>query len=72
MWQAKSDPAVAEVLSFPARRWLRLRIELQGVTPLVWRRFVVPRKVTLPKLHRVIQEVMGVSFRRNGSKTFSS
>ena len=50
---------MAEVLPFPQRQWLRLRIELQGVTPLVWRRFVVPRKVTLPKLHRVIQEVMG-------------
>jgi hypothetical protein len=36
-----------------------LTVELLGVSPLVWRRLVVPRKVTLPKLHRVIQEVMG-------------
>ncbi|MDE2258961.1 MAG: plasmid pRiA4b ORF-3 family protein [Betaproteobacteria bacterium] len=50
---------MAEVLAFPGKQWLRLRIELLGVSPLVWRRFVVPRKVTLGKLHRVIQEVMG-------------
>ena len=59
VWQAKSGPAMAEVLSFPGRQWLQLRIELLGISPLVWRRFVVPRKVTLTKLHRVIQEVMG-------------
>ncbi len=59
VWQVKSGLAMAEVLPFPGKQWLRLRIELLGVSPLVWRRFVVPRKVTLPKLHRVIQEVMG-------------
>ncbi|WP_316157792.1 plasmid pRiA4b ORF-3 family protein [Cupriavidus sp. BIC8F] len=36
-----------------------LRIELLDVTPLVWRRFVVPAHVQLPKLHKIIQTVMG-------------
>ncbi|WP_354681178.1 plasmid pRiA4b ORF-3 family protein [Cupriavidus plantarum] len=36
-----------------------LRIELQGIHPPVWRRFVVPAEILLPKLHKVIQAVMG-------------
>lgn len=36
-----------------------LRIELLDVKPLVWRRFVVPADIQLPKLHKVIQAVMG-------------
>lgn len=36
-----------------------LRIELLDVKPLVWRRFAVPADVLLPKLHRIIQAVMG-------------
>ena len=37
----------------------QLRIELREVLPPVWRRFLVPGSITLPGLHRVIQEVMG-------------
>jgi len=37
----------------------QLRIELREVLPVVWRRFLVPGSITLPGLHRVIQEVMG-------------
>jgi hypothetical protein len=37
----------------------QLRIELKEVLPLVWRRFLVPGSISLPTLHRVIQEVMG-------------
>ena len=37
----------------------QLRIELREVLPTVWRRFLVPGAITLPALHRVIQEVMG-------------
>lgn len=36
-----------------------LRIELLDVKPLVWRRFVAPADIQLPKLHKVIQAVMG-------------
>jgi hypothetical protein len=37
----------------------QLRIELREILPAVWRRFLVPGSITLPTLHRVIQEVMG-------------
>ncbi|WER50547.1 plasmid pRiA4b ORF-3 family protein [Cupriavidus sp. WKF15] len=36
-----------------------LRIELLDVKPLVWRRIVVPVNIQLPKLHKIIQAVMG-------------
>ena len=37
----------------------QLRVELREVLPKVWHRFLVPGSITLPGLHRVIQEVMG-------------
>jgi hypothetical protein len=36
-----------------------LRIELQGIEPLVWRRVGVPLRMRLTDLHRVIQAAMG-------------
>ena len=36
-----------------------LRVELEGIEPLIWRRLQVPVAITLPKLHRVLQVVMG-------------
>jgi len=36
-----------------------LKVELERITPAVWRRVVVPETITLGKLHRVIQAVMG-------------
>jgi hypothetical protein len=45
----------------PAPDLLLLRIELKGITPTIWRRFVVPENITLGKLHQVIQVVMGWS-----------
>lgn len=41
------------------REALILHIELQDITPPIWRRFAVPRNVTLGRLHHVIQIVMG-------------
>lgn len=38
---------------------LILRIELRDTHPLVWRQVVVPEGISLPLLHRVIQESMG-------------
>ena len=38
---------------------LQLKIELAGIKPLIWRRVVLPETITLPKLHQVIQIVMG-------------
>lgn len=37
----------------------QLKIELRRVTPLVWRRVLVPETVTLAKLHAVLQWTMG-------------
>ena len=45
--------------SVEAPMGFQLRIELREVLPPVWRRFLVPGSITLPGLHRVIQEVMG-------------
>ena len=45
--------------SVEAPMGFQLRIELMEVLPPVWRRFLVPGSITLPGLHRVIQEVMG-------------
>jgi hypothetical protein len=36
-----------------------LRIELEDVTPLVWRLFRVDPLCTLPLLHLIIQDIMG-------------
>jgi len=36
-----------------------LRVELEGIEPLIWRRLQVPAAITLPRLHRVLQVVMG-------------
>lgn len=37
----------------------QLRIALQWLEPPIWRRVLVPADVTLAKLHRIIQAVMG-------------
>jgi hypothetical protein len=37
----------------------QLKITLRGSKPPIWRRFVVPSSITLPKLHGIIQLVMG-------------
>ena len=36
-----------------------LRIELEGIEPLIWRRVAVRTVMSLSELHRVIQVVMG-------------
>ncbi len=41
------------------KRLYALKIELAGITPTIWRRFVVPADITLDRLHDVIQIVMG-------------
>ena len=39
-------------------RNFQLYIELEGTSPRIWRRFVVPSTITLDRLHDVIQIVM--------------
>lgn len=36
-----------------------VRVELQGIEPLIWRRVAVPPAMTLTQVHLVIQAVMG-------------
>ena len=36
-----------------------LRLELEGIEPLIWRRLLVPAVIPLPKLHDVLQVAMG-------------
>ena len=43
----------------PSEKIVSLRIELQGIEPLIWRRVGVRTLVSLTELHRVIQAVMG-------------
>ena len=38
---------------------LRLKVRLLGISPMVWRRVLVPAAFTLSELHGVIQVVMG-------------
>ena len=37
----------------------QLRIELAGIDPVIWRRFIVPSCVSLDRLHDIIQVMMG-------------
>lgn len=37
----------------------QLRVTLVGIEPPVWRRLLVPQDLTLPRLHAVLQVVMG-------------
>ena len=36
-----------------------IKVTLLGTSPLVWRRILVPREITLHHLHRTLQTVMG-------------
>ncbi|WP_220433260.1 plasmid pRiA4b ORF-3 family protein [Kocuria coralli] len=49
-----------QLLPVPATvRAFRLRVDLLGTKPPVWRRIEVPGDITLPRLHEVIQTTMG-------------
>ena len=42
----------------PEANVLQLRVSLADFEPVVWRRVLVPETIALPKLHRVIQQLM--------------
>jgi hypothetical protein len=42
-----------------SERFYLLKIQLLGIEPAIWRRFVVPANITLDRLHDIIQIVMG-------------
>jgi hypothetical protein len=41
------------------REGLTLKISLEGMHPVIWRRVVVPAAITLDRLHDILQIVMG-------------
>ncbi len=41
------------------RSMYQFKITLRGSKPLIWRRFITPDSATLPRLHDIIQTVMG-------------
>lgn len=55
--EAASRPAVRPVPS--SVRGFKLRLDLVGARPPVWRRLELPGDLTLPRLHDVIQAAMG-------------
>ena len=42
----------------PVVNGLQFRVSLTDFDPVVWRRVLVPDAIALPKLHRVIQQLM--------------
>jgi hypothetical protein len=53
--------AVARRVAALTALQVQLRVELQAIQPLIWRRVLVPESVTLPKLHLILQGAMGWS-----------
>jgi hypothetical protein len=37
----------------------KVKVELAGIEPIIWRRFLVPSTVTLHRLHLILQDIMG-------------
>ena len=55
-----SDPrAVARRVAKSPTLQYQVRVELKRITPLIWRRVLVPDNVTLAKLHGILQWTMG-------------
>lgn len=55
--QVKQEPTLRPVPT--AVRGFRVRLDLHGAKPPVWRRLELPGDLTLPRLHDVIQAAMG-------------
>ena len=56
----KLEPAEPTLRPAPTIvRGFRVRLDLHGAKPPVWRRLELPGDVTLPRLHDVIQAAMG-------------
>jgi len=50
---------MAKVIQLRKSDCYKLKISLNNVKPLIWRRFLVDSNIKLPDLHKVIQTVMG-------------
>lgn len=52
-------PEVADVATCPDSVVYQLRVVLAGISPLIWRRLLVPATATIAQLHTVVQTVFG-------------
>ncbi len=55
----RSDPAVGDPSVGDPAVVYRLRIMVAGISPLIWRRLLVPGDATIAELHTVVQTVFG-------------
>ena len=51
---------------------LQLRVSLRGVSPPVWRRLLIPEKITIAQLHHVMQFAMGWTTNTCTSSSFAA
>jgi hypothetical protein len=54
----QNDGDAAMTATNSSRQVFQFRLALEGISPPIWRRILVPANFTLAKLHRVIQAVM--------------
>ncbi len=52
-------PEVADVATCPDSVVYQLRVVLAEISPLIWRRLLVPATATIAQLHTVVQTVFG-------------
>lgn len=50
---------MAKVVQLRKSDWYQLKISLNHVKPVIWRRILVEAGITLPDFHKIIQTVMG-------------
>lgn len=41
------------------RKVIQMKVALNGIQPEIWRRFIVDSSISLYRLHRILQEIMG-------------
>ena len=51
--------SVRKMMPKPPPQVFELTVTLDGVEPAIWRRLLVPANLTLPRVHRLLNEVMG-------------
>src|SRR5471032_2293957 len=59
MKRRPKPPIPEETLAANAAAILQIKVWLTGISPMVWRRVLVPSSVTFRELHGVIQVAMG-------------
>ena len=59
MKRRSKPPVPEENLAADAAAILQIKVWLTGISPMVWRRVLVPSSFTLRELHGVIQVAMG-------------